>query len=343
MHPGRIETLRHLDQFVADNLSTLLRDPEVNWQPTDYTPDLSTESGFEALRSLREEARMLSEDVLTVLVGDMITEEALPTYASWISVLEGVQTKSHPETPWGQWNRAWCGEENRHGDLLNRWLYLSGRVNMREVEVTTQSLIHDGGDTQTENDPYRGFVYTSFQEIATRVSHLNVGRLARQAGAEGLYKICSKIAGDEQRHARAYKLFFQKFLELDTNEALLAFQDMMKKKITMPAMYMRERGKEKGESFARFEEIATRTGIYTSRDYIEILENLIGDWNIAHLQGLSPAAESAQQFLCGLPGRYMKILDRMAARTKKSDEEAGPNYRFSWILEQGNPFPLPAL
>jgi acyl-[acyl-carrier-protein] desaturase len=26
------------------------------------------------------------------------------------------------------------GEENRHGDLLNKYLYLSGRVNMRELK-----------------------------------------------------------------------------------------------------------------------------------------------------------------------------------------------------------------
>jgi acyl-[acyl-carrier-protein] desaturase len=34
-------------------------------------------------------------------------------------------------------DRQWTGEENRHGDLLNKYLYLSG-VNMREVEMTTQ-------------------------------------------------------------------------------------------------------------------------------------------------------------------------------------------------------------
>jgi hypothetical protein len=28
------------------------------------------------------------------------------------------------------------GEENRHGDLLNKYLYLSGRVNM-QVEMNT--------------------------------------------------------------------------------------------------------------------------------------------------------------------------------------------------------------
>jgi hypothetical protein len=30
--------------------------------------------------------------------------------------------------------------KNRHGDLLNKYLYLSGRVNMREVEMTTPTF-----------------------------------------------------------------------------------------------------------------------------------------------------------------------------------------------------------
>ena len=50
---------------------------------------------------------------------------------------------------WSKWVRAWTAEENRHGDLLNKYLYLPGRVNMREMEVSTQYLISDGFDIGT--------------------------------------------------------------------------------------------------------------------------------------------------------------------------------------------------
>lgn len=331
MVPSRLEVMRHVEKFVAEKLPVFLRNPEQNWQPSDYTPDLSTEEGFEALRELREEASRLPEDALIILVGDMITEEALPSYASWISTLEGVGATGDPQTAWGAWNRAWCGEENRHGDLLNRWLYLSGRVNMREVEVTVQNLIADGGDTQSENDPYRTFIYTSFQEVATRISHLNVGKIARTVGAEKLYHLSAKIAGDEHRHARAYKYFISKILEVDTNETLLAFQDMMKKKITMPAMYMRERGEKVGDTFKKFEEVAKRSGVYTGWDYVEIVEQLLSEWDIEHLTGLSPAATKAQDYLCRLPERYRTLLERVQSRQpKKSYTEAEPIV-FSWL------------
>lgn len=39
------------------------------------------------------------EDAMVILVGDMITEEALPSYASWISTLEGVGGFGCPARP----------------------------------------------------------------------------------------------------------------------------------------------------------------------------------------------------------------------------------------------------
>ncbi len=72
---------------------------------------------------------------------------------------------------------------HRHGDLLNRYLYLTGRVDMRSVEVTIQHLITNGFNPKIKKDPYKGFIYTSFQERATKISHQNVARLANTAGA----------------------------------------------------------------------------------------------------------------------------------------------------------------
>tara|TARA_B110001452_G_scaffold151202_1_gene125782 strand:- start:245 stop:505 length:261 start_codon:yes stop_codon:yes gene_type:complete len=64
-------------------------------------------------------------------------------------------------------------------------------------------------------DPYRGFIYTSFQERATKISHGNVGKLAAGAGDPVLARICARIAGDEARHEKAYQLFVQRVLEID--------------------------------------------------------------------------------------------------------------------------------
>jgi acyl-[acyl-carrier-protein] desaturase len=55
---------------------------------------------------------------------------------------------------------------------------------MKSIEVTIQNLIGSGMDPKTENNPYLGFVYTSFQERATKVSHGNTARHALEHGDE---------------------------------------------------------------------------------------------------------------------------------------------------------------
>lgn len=73
-----------------------------------------------------------------------------------------------------------------------RYMYLSGRVNLKALEVTIQNLIGSGMDPKTENNPYLGFVYTSFQERATKVRAARAclcglvrARGPRQRGARG--------------------------------------------------------------------------------------------------------------------------------------------------------------
>lgn len=325
--PSRIEVMEHLIPWLEEQMSTLLRPVEELWQPTDFLPDLASESGRADLAALQEEAKALPNDVVSVLVGDTVTEEALPTYSNWLACLEGVsEAGAASQHPWAVWNRAWCGEENRHGDVLSRYLVLSGRVNMREVDVVINNLIYDGMEIQTGRDPYRFFAYTSFQELATNRSHRNVGTLAKEVGAESLYKMSGVIAGDEGWHARAYRVFVEKFLEIDTDEAVLAIGDLFKKQIRMPAMHLRETGAAAGATFKTFEALAQRIKVYTAQDYLEILEYLVDFWKIEDLKGLGNEAQKAQEFICKLPERYRRLLKRNRVPTA---EELPPTFRWS--------------
>jgi len=45
---------------------------------------------------------------------------------------------------------------------------------MRAIEVTIHNLISSGMDPKTENNAYLGFIYTSFQERATKVGILGI-------------------------------------------------------------------------------------------------------------------------------------------------------------------------
>jgi acyl-[acyl-carrier-protein] desaturase len=109
---------------------------------------------------------------------------------------------------------------------------------MRAVEITIQNLIGSGMDPKTENNPYLGFVYTSFQERATKVAHGNTARFAKDHGDDVLAKMCGLIAADEGRHEIAYQRIMDELFKRDPDGAVLAFADMMKKQIVMPAHLM---------------------------------------------------------------------------------------------------------
>jgi acyl-[acyl-carrier-protein] desaturase len=318
---SRLEVIKSLEGVVAQNIGSLLKPVNESWQPSDFLPDLSRGDWVEQVDDLRQKARAIPDDLLVVLVGDMVTEEALPTYQTWLNRLQGVTDQTgDSDTAWARWGRGWTAEENRHGDLLNRYLYLTGRVDMRAVETTVQHLINRGFDPQTENDPYLGFIYTSFQERATKISHRNVAKLALRAGEEKLHQICGLIAGDEARHEKAYKFFMTKIFEMDTAEAVRAFATMMKRRIVMPAVLMRDATEE--NLFVNFSKIAQKTGIYTAKDYAAIIDDLVRHWNIPALSGLSDLAAKAQDYLCTLAARYEALADRVIVSAP---------VRFSWI------------
>jgi acyl-[acyl-carrier-protein] desaturase len=206
---SRAEVMHFLAQKMDSIIDTFLKNIDTNWQPSDLLPDSSHENFLVDVKELRMECRELPYDYLAVLVGDIITEEALPTYETWLMDMEGVGKESGRDG-WSKWIRMWTAEENRHGDLLNKYVYLSGRVNMRQMEISTQYLIADGMEIGAARDPYRNFVYTSFQEMATNISHRRTATLAKQYGNNQLSKICGVIASDEARHAKAYKSFIAK-------------------------------------------------------------------------------------------------------------------------------------
>ena len=305
----RLEVMQFLEKNVDSFVDQFLIPVEKIWQPSDFLPNSENENFIEEVKELREIAKDLPYDFWVVMVGDTITEEALPTYESWLMEVEGVDNEGR--NGWSKWVRQWTGEENRHGDLLNKYLYLSGRVNMREVEVTTQHLINDGFDIGTGKDPYKNFVYTSFQELATYISHNRVSQLAKQYGDKKLSKVCKMIAGDEMRHHHAYSEFVTQIFKVDPSEMMLAFQYMMKQKITMPAHFLRESGEKISTAFEEFSNSAQKIGVYTANDYVDILQKLVDKWEISKMTNLTDEAEKARDYLMKLPARMAKISERL--------------------------------
>ena len=207
---------------------------------------------------------------------------------------------------------------------------------MRAVEVTIQNLIGSGMDPKTENNPYLGFIYTSFQERATKVAHGNTARFAKEHGDDTLAKLCGLIAADEGRHEIAYQRIVDVLFVRDPDGTMIAFADMMKKQIVMPAHLMDDGEHTKRTSralFADYSSVAERVEAYTAFDYCDIMQHLNDRWAIAKKEVRSGEAAEAQEFLVKQPERIRKL----AAFAKKKKDAAtaktgAVHENFSWVF-----------
>ena len=111
-----MDIIDSLQGFVSENLSLLTPVDQI-WQPTDYLPDLTAEDWVDQLTRFREPARLLPDDLLVVLVGNMITEEAAcrttPSRSSTLSGIRPVQLR--PPGP----NGSAVGPPRRTGTAIS--------------------------------------------------------------------------------------------------------------------------------------------------------------------------------------------------------------------------------
>ena len=145
-----------------------------------------------------------------------------------------------------------------------------------------------------------------------------------QHGDVKLAQVCGIIASDEKRHESAYTKIAEKLFELDPNEMVIAFADMMKRKISMPAHLMYD-GHDHN-LFDHFAIVASRIGVYTARDYREIVELLVAIWKVEKLTGLTSEGREAQDYVCRLAQRMRRLEERAIAKAQKA-----PTIPFSWI------------
>ena len=264
-----------------------------DWFPHEYVP-------YEVGRNYLEEPWEDTDSALgivsrTALEVNLLTEDNLPYYhlALWDMFGRG--------GAWGEWVRRWTAEEGRHAIVLRDYLTVTRGVNPTLLEQGRMDQVSRGyypaGEGQAL-DPLDGVVYTTLQELATRIAHRRTGTFTQDPLIE---KLTARIATDENLHYVFYRELGKAALEIDPSAMMLAIHRQVTS-FEMPGM-------EIPDFKAKALEIA-KAGIYDLRIHHDevVLPVLFKDWKIDRLTGLSEEAEEARDSLAN----YLQMLEAMA-------------------------------
>jgi len=264
-----------------------------DWFPHEYVP-------YEVGRNYLEEPWEDTDSALgivsrTALEVNLLTEDNLPYYhlALWDMFGRG--------GAWGEWVRRWTAEEGRHAIVLRDYLTVTRGVNPTLLEQGRMDQVSRGyypaGEGQAL-DPLDGVVYTTLQELATRIAHRRTGTFTQDPLIE---KLTARIATDENLHYVFYRELGKAALEIDPSAMMLAIHRQVTS-FEMPGM-------EIPDFKAKALEIA-KAGIYDLRIHHDevVLPVLFKDWKIDRLTGLSEEAEEARDGLAN----YLQMLEAMA-------------------------------
>lgn len=296
---AKLEVLADLEPVVADFIASHETKRDA-WLPSDLLPAGNDDRDVSFLAELRDRARGLADATRVALTINILTEEGLPHFHRLIA--EHLGTRNF----WSKWNNLWTAEEDRHGNILRDYIRDSRLLNFRALETMQFNYLRSGFAPDWGSDPYKLFIYTSCQEKATQISHINTGKMA--AGQEPLLvAITQKIAQDESRHYAFYMNVFREIIRRDPNEALAAASTIMPA-IDMPGISI--------QNFNDYADVIRRAGIYGPRDYKQIIEHLIRLWEIDLLPCLNEIGRIAQEKIMSIPARLEKVADYVELRSR---------------------------
>jgi acyl-[acyl-carrier-protein] desaturase len=296
------DLLKELEPTVRRGLETHLS-RATEWFPHEFVP---YEVGRNYVEEPWEEADSdLSSVTRTALEVNLLTEDNLPYYhlALWDTFGK--------DGAWGEWARRWTAEEGRHAIVLRDYLTVTRGMDPVALERGRMETVSRGyypNNGGSFANPLDGLVYTSLQELATRIAHRNTGAYTKDPLIE---KLTARIAVDENLHYVFYRELAKAALEIDPSAMMMAIQRQVIG-FAMP-------GLEIPEFKAKAIEMA-KHGIYDLRIHHDqvVLPVLFKHWRIDHLTGLSEEAQQARQetldFLVGLDALATMYEEKRAAR-----------------------------
>ncbi|MFN6547775.1 acyl-ACP desaturase [Mycolicibacterium nivoides] len=307
-----------LEQIAEQNLNRHLATTK-DWYPHDYIP-WESGSNFAAAggRDWDPEQSQLSDVARAAMITNLLTEDNLPSYHR-----EAAGSFSQ-DGPWGAWVNRWTAEENRHGIAIRDYLVVTRGVDLVALEQARMEHVTNGFTSTDEeramhnSEFLMSVAYVTFQELATRVSHRNTGRVCDDPIAD---RLLQRIAADENLHMIFYRNMCEAALDLSPDQALDAVGAVVEN-FRMPGQGMPD--------FRRNGVLMAKHGIYDLRQHLEevVMPNL-RKWQIFERNDFSAVGEARRDqlaaFLEDLQTKVVKFeeqRDRLLAREAAKRERA---------------------
>ena len=263
--------IRDLEPIVAVELERHLA-IQKNWYPHEYVPWSEGRDFAGPLNGDAWEAKdsRLSSVAQDSLILNLLTEDNLPSYHTEITLSMG------RDGAWGNWIERWTAEEGRHAIVIRDYLMATRGVDPYELEDLRMAHMSLGYQTPYENDMLHTIAYVSFQELATRISHRNTGKISEDPIAEGMMQ---RIALDENLHMIFYRNTLNAALDLEPNAAMRAIADVVTN-FDMPGANM--------PGFGRKAVQIALAGIYDMQQHLEeVIAPVLRAWEVFERNDLS--------------------------------------------------------
>lgn len=295
------QMLLELEQVVEENLNRHLQVAK-EWFPHEYVPwsDGRNFDGPLDGDAWSPDDSPMSDVARSSLIVNLLTEDNLPSYHHEIAILFG------RDAAWGDWVHRWTAEEGRHGIAIRDYLLTSRAVDPVQLERLRMDHMSTGYQSAHSADLIRSLAYVSFQELATRVSHRNTGRITDDPVADALL---ARVAADENLHMIFYRNLLAGALELSPNETMRAITDVVTT-FQMP-----------GTDIAGFQRKAVEmaiAGVYDIRQHRdEVVAPVLRFWDVFAIEGLDAEGEQARTELAD----FMDELERQAQRFEEKRDK----------------------
>jgi acyl-[acyl-carrier-protein] desaturase len=294
------QMLLELEPVVESNLNRHLSMAR-EWFPHEYVPwsdGRNFDGPLDGDPWSPEDSRM-SDVARSALIVNLLTEDNLPSYHPEIASLFG------RDAAWGDWVHRWTAEEGRHGIAIRDYLLTSRAVDPVQLERLRMDHMSVGYSAQHPDDMLRSLAYVSFQELATRVSHRNTGKLTDDPVAD---QLLARVAADENLHMVFYRNLLGAALELSPDQVVRAVTDVVKS-FQMP-----------GTDIVGFQRKAVEmaiAGVYDLRQHRDdVVAPVLRYWKVFEIEGLGEEGERARAELAD----FMADLEKQALRFEERRE-----------------------